>query len=130
MEVIHSAVINLNLTNSNDGQGHAGYRTAAVKKAISAELVRKAMHRQPFDFPVRLKITRILGPKQRLFDYDSVLRGSAKQLIDCLTDAGWWHDDGPKFITSVIGDQDATQRKNGPAVLIEVFRDDKCQHTF
>ena len=88
------------------------------------------MQREPFKFPVRVVLTRILGPKQRLWDADSVLRGSAKQLIDGLVDAGWFVDDGPKYITEMDGRQDKSNRTEGPAVLIEVFKDDKNENTF
>ncbi len=82
------------------------------------------LKRDPFKFPVKLTLTRILGPNQRLWDADSVLRGNAKQLVDSLVAVGWFHDDSMKYITQVIGAQDATQRENGPAVLIEVFKHD------
>ncbi len=82
------------------------------------------LKRDPFDFPVKITLTRILGPNQRLWDADSVLRGNAKQLIDSLVAVGWFHDDSMKYIVQVIGAQDATQRENGPAVSIEVFADD------
>ena len=122
-EPIFTATIPFNLSNNNDGQGRAWYRTAAVKKAITDQLARQKMHREPFAFAVRLRLTRILGPKQRLWDADSVLRGSAKQLIDGLVDAGWFHDDGPEYITEVDGRQNKNDRSKGPAVLIEIFKD-------
>ena len=63
-----------------------------------------------------------MGKGERLWDADSVLRGNAKQLIDALADAGYFHNDGPKWITEAIGRQDAGQRQNGPAILIEIER--------
>tara|TARA_R110002110_G_scaffold116667_3_gene288278 strand:- start:393 stop:671 length:279 start_codon:yes stop_codon:yes gene_type:complete len=78
--------------------------------------------REPFEFPVQIRLTRIIGPRQRLWDADSVLRGSAKQILDALVAIGWFHDDGPRWITSATGVQDASQRENGPAVMIEVFK--------
>lgn len=83
------------------------------------------LSREPFDFPVEIQLTRIIGPRQRLWDADSVLRGSAKQLIDSLVAIGWFHDDGPKWITSATGVQDASQRVNGPAVMVEVFKSEE-----
>jgi len=120
---IYVATIPFDLSNNNDGQGRAWYRTAAVKKAITDQLARQGMHREPFEFPVRVVLTRILGPKQKLWDADSVLRGSSKQLFDGLVDAGWFVDDGPNYITEVDGRQDKTKRSEGPAVLIEIFKD-------
>ena len=124
MKLILRETIKLNLTNGNDGQGRAWYRTASTRKAIEQQLKVQDLKRDPFDFPVKITLTRILGPNQRLWDADSVLRGNAKQLIDSLVAVGWFHDDSMKYITQVIGAQDATQRENGPAVLIEVFADD------
>lgn len=124
MKLILRETIKLNLTNGNDGQGRAWYRTASTRKAIEQQLKVQDLKRDPFDFPVKITLTRILGPNQRLWDADSVLRGNAKQLIDSLVAVGWFHDDSMKYIVQVIGAQDATQRENGPAVSIEVFADD------
>jgi len=124
MKLILRETIKLNLTNGNDGQGRAWYKTASTRKAIEQQLKVQDLKRDPFEFPVKVTLTRILGPNQRFWDADSVLRGNAKQLIDSLVAVGWFHDDSMKFITQVIGAQDATQRENGPAVLIEVFADD------
>jgi hypothetical protein len=123
MKPILREAINLNLTNGNDGQGRAWYKTASTRKAIEQQLRVQKLERDPFEFPVKLTLTRILGPNQRLWDADSVLRGNAKQLLDSLVAVGWFHDDSMKYITQVIGAQDATQRENGPAVFIEVFKD-------
>ena len=123
MKLILRETIKLNLTNGNDGQGRAWYKTASTRKAIEQQLKVQDLKRDPFDFPVKITLTRILGPNQRLWDADSVLRGNAKQLIDSLVAVGWFHDDSMKYITQVVGAQDATQRENGPAVLIEVFKD-------
>lgn len=108
------------LLNKNSGQGHAWYQSANEKKLFDVGLKSLGLIREPYEVPVRLTITRILAPRQRLWDYDSVLRGNAKQLIDALVDAGWFHDDGPKWIVSVIGDQDASRRDIGPAIEIHV----------
>lgn len=122
-EPILSVQIAYDMSNSNDGQGHAWYRTAAVRKAIADQLRRQGMQREPFEFPVRLRVTRILGPRQKLWDADSILRGSYKQLQDSLVDAGWFYDDSTKYITEVLGKQNKDNRSEGPAVLIEVFKD-------
>lgn len=124
MKLMLRETIKLNLTNGNDGQGRGWYKTASTRKAIEQQLKVQDLKRDPFDFPVKITLTRILGPNQRLWDADSVLRGNAKQLIDSLVAVGWFHDDSMKYIVQVIGAQDATQRENGPAVSIEVFADD------
>jgi hypothetical protein len=48
-------------------------------------------------------------------------RGNVKELIDSLVELGWFVDDGPKWITHCDYRQDASQRINGPSVMIEVF---------
>ena len=116
------ATIPMDLTNSNDGQGHAWQRTAKDRKKIAAHLEGLSLKREPFEFPVRLVVTRILGPRQKQWDADSILRGSYKRLQDELVCQGWFHDDSTKYITACDGRQDATQRENGPAVKIEVYK--------
>ena len=118
--LIHETTLRINLTNSNDGQGKAWYKTAKARKDIETELRRTKQQREPFSFPVCVRLVRILGPKQRLWDADSILRGSAKQLIDSLVAVGWFHDDKPQWIMQVIGDQ-KVDRVNGPAVQVQVY---------
>lgn len=78
--------------------------------------------RKPFRQKVDIVLVRILGKRERLWDSDSILRGNAKQLLDSLVaDAGWFADDGPKYIRLVLGDQDDTRRHEGPAVEIRVY---------
>lgn len=68
----------------------------------------------------RVTITRVLGKGERLWDADSVLRGNAKQLLDALVDAGYFVDDGPKYISEVTGRQDDSRRGDGPAIQVEI----------
>ena len=117
------------LTNRNTGRGHAWFGAKDDRKFIEGVLRCEFGTRRPFDYPVRLQITRILLPGQRLWDFDSVLRGNAKEIIDSLVALGWFVDDGPKWICGVIGEQDGHNRQfaaefnNGDGVtLIEVYR--------
>ena len=110
------------LTNNNQGRGRAWYSSANVRKKIERELRLLGLEREPFEFPVVVRVTRILGKGQRLWDSDSILRGNSKELIDSLVVCGWFHNDSPKWIVETQAGQDASQRANGPAVLIEVFR--------
>lgn len=109
------------LTNRNDGQGHSWKRTAGERKRLERQLL--PFRRKPFDHPVQLRLTRVLGQRQRLWDADSVLRGNAKQLLDTLVALGWFHDDGPKWITEATGTQDDSRRGLGPFTMVEVFAD-------
>ena len=110
----------IELTNGNDGRGSKWFRSSIVRKKIE-ETVR-LLHRQrvPFDECVVLSITRILGTRQSLWDSDSGLRGNSKELIDALVVCGWFHDDGPKWISETRFYQDASQRENGPSVRVVV----------
>ena len=111
-------ILPVELTNGNDGRGSKWFSSAKVRKRFERDLV--DYRREPFDQPTRLTVTRILGPNQRLWDNDSIGRGNAKELIDALVALGWWHDDKPKWITSVDYRQDDSRREIGPAVRMEV----------
>ena len=114
-----SMVLPVQLTNRNDGQGHHWSRTARDKQRLREQL--NHLKRSPFRFRVDVVLTRIIGKGQRFWDPDSVGRGNAKQIVDTLTNLGWWHDDSSKHIRNFDYRQDDSQRSNGPAVLIEVF---------
>jgi hypothetical protein len=113
-------ILPVELTNSNIGRGYHWAATAASRKKIARTLAGE--RRTPFEYPVAIRITRILGPGQRLWDADSVGRGNAKELIDSLVELGWLHDDGPRWVTHCDYRQDAQSRVSGPSVMIEIFR--------
>jgi hypothetical protein len=119
-KLILKKILPVELKNANIGRGHSWHSTAASRKKIARTLANE--RRTPFDFPVAIRITRILGPGQRLWDADSVGRGNAKELIDSLVELGWFYDDGPKHITHCDYRQDAQSRVSGPSVMIEIFR--------
>jgi hypothetical protein len=119
--LIHSQTLPVALTNGNDGRGRAWYASANNRKKLASMLF--PFRRKPFGHPVGIRITRILGKREQLWDADSVGRGNAKELVDTLTELGWWSDDGPPFITYCDYRQDKSQRENGPCVKIEVFDD-------
>lgn len=121
---LFDTTIPLPLTNGNDGRGGAFWSSAKRRKEYETDLRLLRQEREPFDRPVRVVVTRVLGSRQRLWDADSVLRGSAKELVDALVAIGWFHDDGPKWIVECDGRQDATQRGNGPATRVQVFEVD------
>lgn len=112
-------ILPVELTNGNDGRGGKWYKSATVRKAMSIDLLE--FRRKPFELPTRVVVTRILGHNQRLWDSSSILRGNWKEIEDSLVCLGWWWDDGPKWITETIGQQDYSQRGNGPAVRVQVF---------
>jgi hypothetical protein len=116
---ILSVLLPVEMINRNDGQGHSQWRTVKDKKQIGLAL--SNLKRKPFEHRVDITLTRILGKGQRLFDPDSIGRGNAKQIIDTLTDLGWWYDDSSKYIRHCDYRQDDSQRENGPSVLIEAW---------
>ena len=110
----------IELTNRNDGRGHAWYRTAKERERIEWRLRSLGHQREPFPVRVDVVITRVLGKGQRLWDGDSVLRGNAKELLDSLVALGWFEKDDSRWIRNVDGRQDASRRSDGPCVVIEV----------
>lgn len=119
MEHLESITLPIELSNRNDGRGHHWGRTAGDKKRISYALL--GFKREPFSFPVCLYVERIIGPKQRLWDSDSILRGNWKEIQDVLVGCGWFHDDSADWILSCDGRQNNTERQNGPATRVHIF---------
>lgn len=76
---------------------------------------------RPLQKRVDIVVTRVLGPRERMYDPDSILRGNAKELIDSIVEAGYLADDSAKHIETVVGKQDDSQRPNGPFTIIEIF---------
>jgi hypothetical protein len=70
--------------------------------------------------PVGLVIERVLGPRQRLWDHDSTLRG-AKELVDSLVTYGILEDDNAKHVSWCLGVQDSNDKENGPYVRVHFF---------
>ena len=110
----------IELDNRNDGQGHSFWRTDADKRRFNNLL--SAYKRKPFLIPVFIVVTRVLGKGQKLWDYDSGLRGSWKQLQDSLVEAGWFYDDGPGYIGGIYFRQDDRDRAAGPATRIQIWQ--------
>lgn len=113
-------ILPIELTNGNDGRGSKWFKSSNVRKLFESQFRRLGVERQPFDFPVRVSVTRILGKNQRLWDSSSIGRGNWKEIEDALVAIGWFYDDGPKWISETRFYQDASQRDNGPAVRITI----------
>lgn len=120
MRMLYSALIRLDLKNGNDGRGNRWFSSAKIRKQYSAYLRAHGLVRQPFDRAVSLRIVRIIGPRQKAWDEDSILRGQSKELIDALCECGWFVDDRPKYIKQVLGSQEVN-REIGPAIRVEVY---------
>lgn len=114
----------IELTNGNDGRGNKWFSSAKVRKKIEQQLRALSLERTPFDVPVRVCVTRILGKGQRLWDSSSIGRGNWKEIEDALVAVGWFVDDGPKWIIETRFFQDDLQRENGPAIRVQVMASD------
>jgi len=119
-----SMILPIELTNGNDGRGNAWYSTKDQRKKYEKLLRKMDLVREPFDFPVKVSVVRVLGKGQRLWDSSSVLRGNWKEIEDSLVACGWFKDDSVKHIVHTVGYQDETRRNEGPCVEIIVERDD------
>ena len=108
------------LTNNNAGRGNSFWQSAKVRKDTETLLRSLGLVRLPFDHKVAVKVTRIMGKRQRLWDSSSVLRGNWKEIEDSAVACGWFHDDSPKFITHTAGYQDPIKQAL-PAIKIEIF---------
>ncbi len=111
----------IELTNRNTGRGHHWSKSNADKQRILRMLAQLGFRRsKAYSVPVKLTVIRVLGPGQRLWDADSVLRGNWKEIQDSLVNLGWWHDDGPRWIRTCDGRQDANRRKAGPVIELRI----------
>ena len=119
---IMSALLPIELTNGNDGRTKRWFSSAKRRQEYEELLIAHGLRREPLDVPVWVRVTRVLGKGQRLWDYSSGLRGNWKEIEDALVSVGWFHDDGPKWVTAVQFVQNKTSRDRGPATLVEVFR--------
>lgn len=132
-EFIYAIKIPHPLTNGNTGRGNHWYASATERKKFEWMLSQFAtldpesccdyLNDFPFDFPVGLRVTRVLGKKQRLWDVDSIGRGNAKELIDALVGIGILEDDGPAFVKHVEWHQlSLEKRPKYPCIIVEFFK--------
>lgn len=96
--------------------------SAIVIPANGAELAFYDYVQTPPSYKQGLVVRRVLGARQRYWDADSVLRGSAKELIDSLVESGVANDDNIQHIAWVLGDQDADRKTIGPFTEVEVWK--------
>lgn len=121
-ELVSTEWLRIKLTNHNDGRTRSFHASHTERKDLGIWIRAKHGKRTPFAFPVRLEVTRILGPREQLWDYSSCGRGNWKEIEDSLVACGWFFDDGPTYITGIEFLQDATQRVRGPAIRIDMFK--------
>ena len=122
MNLIETIYLPFELTNGNDGRGSKWFSSAKIRKQFEASLRQLGITAsEPFAFPVNITVTRILGPKQSLWDSSSIGRGNWKEIEDAMVAVGWFVDDGPKYIKRTTFEQDATQRAVGPLVRVDIY---------
>ena len=121
-ECVLSQRLAIKLTNNNQGQGRHWAKSHRSRKDLELFLLAFYGRRQPFKFPVRLRVTRILGKREHLWDESSISRGNWKQIEDSLVSLGWFVDDCRPYIVGYDFTQDDSQREQGPAVLVECFK--------
>ena len=120
--LVHIAELPIELTNGNDGRGSKWFRSSVVRKKIEKILRAEKLVREPFDGPVTVHVTRLLGSGQRLWDSSSIGRGNWKEIEDALVACGWFHDDGPKWIVETRYFQRKIPGQDRPTVLVAVFQ--------
>lgn len=73
------------------------------------------------DYRQLVTVTRIMGPKERLFDDMNIPGGSAVELVDSLVHLGWLFDDSPRYLTPEFR-QERHKTIRGPATMVEIER--------
>lgn len=116
--------IDIVLTNGNNGQGRQWYETDNEVKRCKKLLRELKYVFRPLEFPVKLRITRLIGKGKQYWDPSSILGGNIKQLIDAMVACDWFVDDSRKWVTAVIPHQ-MERRDKPPGVRIEIFRLDE-----
>ena len=118
--ILYETTLPIELTNGNDGRGSKWFSSANARKKIEKTLRQLGMVREPFNQPVKVTVTRIIGKGQRMWDTSSVGRGNWKEIEDAMVVCGWFHDDCPQWITATTFRQDDSQRHNGPAIKVTI----------
>jgi len=121
MTLLLHTILPFELTNGNDGRGSKWFKSSKIRNEFEKNLRLLGYERKPFEMPVSVAVTRILGQGQRLWDSSSVGRGNYKELEDALVAIGWFHDDSPKWITETRFYQDASRRDQGSSIEIQIY---------
>jgi len=129
LSLLHSARLPIVLTNGNDGRNKRWFSSAKIRTQIEY-MLRLNGHflTKPFSEPIVLRITRVLARAQKLWDSDSIGRGSAKELIDSLVACNWFRDDSTVYITETRFAQFVPKvREKKGSTIVEVLRVEQIQ---
>lgn len=131
-------VVKAEVSNRNDGQGRHWSASSKARTRLFDACRDAEFYRWNFDaddwelsdlksckIPSRQKVdilaTRVLGPKRRMWDPDSILRGEFKQLLDSLVQLRVIEDDSSKYVGYVVGDQDPSRRHDGDSFELTFY---------
>ena len=129
LTLLHLARLPVVLTNGNDGRNKRWYSSAKIRTQIEYMLrLNGHVRAEPFAEPIVLRITRVLARGQRMWDSDSIGRGSAKELVDSLVACNWFRDDSAAYITETrFGQFVPTERHKMGTTIVEVLRVEQIQ---
>ncbi len=71
------------------------------------------------DYKQRMTVMRLMGPRERDFDEQNLIAGSAIELIDSFVHLGWLKDDSPPYLEPVFK-QGWHKMIGGPAVVVTI----------
>jgi hypothetical protein len=118
MALLLRQMLDIKLTNGNDGRGNAFWKSAKFRKDCEAYLRANQLHRKPFQVPVVVHVIRLFSGRERPWDSSSIGRGNWKEIEDSLVAVGWFHDDCFKWIQKTVFDQ---RKYTKSCVMVEVF---------
>lgn len=81
----------------------------------------EVLNGNPLAQRVGIVTTRVLGKGMRLWDFDSIGRGDCKEAIDSIVKCGILSDDSPKHVAWWLGQQDDSQRSEGPFTVFTFY---------
>lgn len=114
------------LTSLNQVKGRHWSHRHAHKRAMTAALLaaRAGMGSSP-DYRQLVTLTRLKRPRQRDYDEENLSGGSAKALVDALTDLGYWRDDSRKHLRREYQQRRATRDEiaRGIHTIVEIEPD-------
>ena len=123
-KLLLSVVLPIKLTNANNGRGGSFWKTAKDRKEFEATLRKLGHVYSPIGFPVELRVTRLMGKRERRWDYSSGFRGSWKEVEDAIVACGWLVDDGPEWIAGITFEQEKSDSGKSE-IRIDIFEADQ-----
>lgn len=128
-EPVLDFTINFELNNGSGASKKRNRRSLTRDEAIHE--IKRVLGRRPpkiRGYRVVLRVDRVLGPRQVLWDPPNVLTGNAKQLVDALVASGILTDDSDKYIADCLSGQIHDNRSLGPATRIRIWRESDAKN--